>query len=317
MEEFGNSINRRQFLSYGAALSAGVGAFPHILKGGNNKPELQLTILHTNDWHSRIDPFPADDPKYPGMGGAARRAALIRAIRAEGNHVLLLDAGDIFQGTPYFNYYGGEPEFRLMTAMGYDAATLGNHDFDNGIEGLSKMLPHAGFQFVNCNYDFGTTVLRDRIKPGIIVRKGPLRIGITGVGIDLRGLVPDSNFNGIHYNEPIELADKQAEWLKKTGGCDLVVCLSHLGYDYPTWKANDRMLASNSQYIDLIIGGHTHTFLEEPQLVANKIGNSVIINQVGWAGLRLGRIDYFFSSRNNVKNQGFAKIEVFKKSIDI
>jgi 5'-nucleotidase len=204
-----------------------------------------------------------------------------------------------------------------MSLMGYDAATLGNHDFDNGIAGLEKMLPHAKFPFVNCNYDFKKTALRDRIQPYKIIRKGPLRIGITGVGIDLQGLVPDANFKGIHYNDPVDIADKQAAWLKKTASCDLVICLSHLGYEYSTWKVSDRVLAANSQYIDLIIGGHTHTFLEEPQVVANKTGNPVIINQVGWAGLRLGRIDYFFSSRNNVKNQGFARIEVFKKSIAI
>ena len=317
MEGFTQQFNRRDFIRSGAGFLGLAALNPADMALLADPQEIRLTVLHTNDWHSRIDPFPADDPKYPSQGGAARRAALINKIRKEGNHVLLLDAGDVFQGTPYFNYYEGEPEFRLMTLMGYDAATLGNHDFDNGISGLVKMLPHAGFPFVNCNYEFDKTALRDRIKPCQIIRKGPLRIGITGVGIELQGLVPEANFKGIHYNDPIENADKQAAWLKKTASCDLVICLSHLGYEYPTWKVSDRLLAANTQYIDLIIGGHTHTFLEEPQIVANKIGNPVIINQVGWAGLRLGRIDYLFSSRNNVENQGFSRIEVFKKSIDI
>ncbi|MEZ5173024.1 MAG: metallophosphoesterase [Bacteroidia bacterium] len=311
-------INRRKFIRSSAGIVGLAAIQPaSLFSRPPADDEIKLTILHTNDWHSRIDPFPADDPKYPGMGGAARRASLINSIRNEGNHVLLLDAGDVFQGTPYFNYYGGEPEFRLMSAMGYDAATLGNHDFDNGIDGLVKMLPFAEFPFLNCNYDFGKTALRDKIHEYKIIRKGPLKIGVTGVGIDLQGLVPDKNFEGIHYNNPVAVVDKQAERLKKSEGCDMVICLSHLGYEYPGYKMSDRILASNSQYIDLIIGGHTHTFLDTPQVVANKAGKPVIINQVGWAGLRLGRIDYFFSSRNNVKNQAFARIEVFKKSIAI
>ncbi|MEX1187930.1 MAG: metallophosphoesterase [Bacteroidia bacterium] len=316
MEEY-ISQTRRKFLKLGAgALS--LAAIPNgVLKASEAPKDFKLTVLHTNDWHSRIDPFPDDDPKYPGLGGAARRASLIKAIRKENNNVLLLDAGDVFQGTPYFNYYGGEPEFKLMSEMGYDACTLGNHDFDNGIEGLVNMLPHANFPFVNCNYNFEGTALKGKIKKHVVLKKAGIRIGITGVGIDLKGLVPDQNHEGIHYNNPIECAEKQAKELKNTYGCTFVVCLSHLGFEYTEDKVSDRRLAAGTEHIDLIIGGHTHTFLDSPVIVSNKIGKAVTINQVGWAGLRLGRIDYLFSSCNNRTKEGFTQNKVFRKSIAI
>lgn len=316
MDEF-TSWTRRKFLRNGLSLAA-LTAVPGWAKAFEAETGVKtLTILHTNDWHSRIDPFPDNDPKYPGQGGAARRAALIDSIRAEQDNVLLLDAGDIFQGTPYFNFYAGEPEFKLMSAMGYEAVTLGNHDFDNGIDGLVNKMPLASFPFVNCNYDVRGTRLEGNVKPSIILKKNGLRIGILGVGIDLKGLVPDANWKGIRYNNPIVAADNEARYLKKDRHCDMVICLSHLGLQYDTPKASDHILAAGSSHIDLIIGGHTHSFLEKPITVMNKIGNPVTINQVGWAGLRLGRLDYHFSSINNVKNQGFTQIEVFKKSIAI
>ncbi len=316
MEEF-TSQTRRKFLRNGLGLVA-LSALPDWAKALNAENGLKsLTVLHTNDWHSRIDPFPDNDPKYAGQGGAARRAALIDQIRKEQDHVLLLDAGDIFQGTPYFNFYGGEPEFKLMSAMGYDAATLGNHDFDNGIEGLVNKMPFADFPFLNCNYDVRDTALEGKLKRSIVLKKNGLKIGILGVGIDLKGLVPDANWKGIRYNNPIVEADNEATYLKNERACDMVICLSHLGLQYDTPKVSDYMLAAGTKDIDLILGGHTHTFLEKPITIMNKIGNPVTINQVGWAGLRLGRLDYHFSSINNVKNQAFTRIEVFKKSIAV
>ena len=316
MDEF-TSWTRRKFIRGSLSLAA-LTSMPGWLKAFENETgHKTLTILHTNDWHSRIDPFPDNDPKYPGQGGAARRAALISKIRDEQSNVLLLDAGDIFQGTPYFNFYGGEPEFKLMSAMGYEAATLGNHDFDNGIDGLVNKMPFANFPFVNCNYGVNDTALEGKLKKSIILKKNGLKIGILGVGIDLTGLVPDANWKGIQYNNPIIAADNESRYLKLDQHCDMVICLSHLGYQYDTFKPSDLMLASNTKHIDVILGGHTHTFLEKPVTVMNAIGNNVTINQVGWAGLRLGRLDYLFSSINNKKNQAFSQIEFFKKSIAI
>ena len=193
---------------------------------------IKLTILHTNDVHSRIDPFPKNDPKYPGMGGAARRATLIKQIRAKEANVLLLDAGDIFQGTPYFNLYGGELEFKLMSDMGYDAATIGNHDFDNGIDGLAKQLPHAKFPFLNLNYDFSDTPMAGSVLPYKIFQKAGLTIGVMGIGIELAGLVDSKLYGKTIYSNPLQMADDTALMLKKNWKCDLVICLSHLEYKY-------------------------------------------------------------------------------------
>jgi 5'-nucleotidase len=315
MEE-SRKLPRRSFLKAGLPI-LGMAFIPSEVFGQSSRRERRLSILHTNDWHSRIDPFPVNDPKFPGMGGAARRSALINSIRDEAGEVLLLDAGDIVQGTPYFNYYAGVPEIRLMNEMGYECATLGNHDFDNGIEGLKKLLRLAKFPFVNCNYDFGQTGLSEFVHKSVVIKKSGLRIGIVGVGIDLKPLLPAENILGINYNHPIELADNEAKRLRNEDKCDLIICLSHLVYEYSDGKVSDRVLASQTRHIDLIIGGHTHTFLEKPVQVANLEGRMVTINQVGWAGLRLGRINYHFSSINNTKNGSTSQIEVFKKSIAI
>ena len=257
-----------------------------------------LTILHTNDVHSRLDPFPMDGSKYQGMGGVLAREKIISKIRDEEEHVLLLDAGDIFQGTPYFNFYKGEPDMKIMSMLGYECATLGNHDFDNGIEGFANQLVHATFPFVNCNYDFSSTILSNVIKPYKIIRKGKLKIGILGVGINFKGLVPDHLCEGIIYNDPIQNANEIAYHLKIKKRCDYVICLSHLGFEYKDNKVSDKVLASASENIDLIIGGHTHTFLDEPHKTKNAKNQEVFVNQVGWAGINIGRINIYFDNKN-------------------
>jgi 5'-nucleotidase len=297
MEEL--HLNRRRFIKTSATLGA-LGLLAHSpLSALAHENVIRLTVLHTNDWHSRIEAFPKDGGSYQGMGGAATRAALIAKIRKEEENVLLLDAGDIFQGTPYFNFYGGELEYKLMTEMGYDVATLGNHDFDNGIDGIIRQLPNAGFSFVNCNYDFGKTALAGVVQPYRIIHKGGIRIGIFGVGIELKGLVPDKSYEGIVYNDPVANANRVAKELKESKQCDLIICLSHLGYKYGSDKISDVKLAEQSEHIDLIIGGHTHTFLQKPDIIKNVSGKEVMVNQVGWAGINLGRIDYTFQPLKN------------------
>jgi 5'-nucleotidase len=263
----------------------------------------KLTILHTNDWHSRIEPFPAIDKKLGGKGGAAARAAYINKVRDEKGEILLLDAGDIFQGTPYFNFFGGELEYKLMSQMGYDCVTLGNHDFDAGIEGLLKQMPHANFDMVNANYDFSKSALNGKVKPYKIYRKQGLKIGVFGLGIELNGIVPAKLFGNIIYNDPIAVANKIAETLKKHHKCDLVICLSHLVYKYNSTKVCDEILATKTAHIDLIIGGHTHTFLPEPAWYTNVINKKVCVNQVGWAGLQVGSLNYTFEPFVNTANE--------------
>lgn len=299
MEEY-QLQNRRDFLRYlfGASfMLTGLDALPReqLSKKGIRK----LTILYTNDQHSRIEPFPLNDPKYPNQGGFARRAALIKKIRSEEKNILLLDAGDIFQGTPYFNYYSGELEYKLMTQMGYDATTLGNHDFDLGIESIVKQMPHAGFAFVNANYNFKDTLLNGKIKPYKIFYKDGIKIGVFGLGIELAGLVDKKNYSDTKYLDPIEEAKKISTVLKKEEKCDYVICLSHLGYSYPVKKVSDMDLSAQTSHIDLIIGGHTHTFLDEPKQLINADKKPVFVTQVGWAGIWLGRLDVYFSADNN------------------
>lgn len=288
-------MKRRDFIQKTAAGSALVlGGLS--LSSFTEPTAKKITILHTNDVHSHIDPFPVSDPKYPNMGGAARRATLIESIRRENPNVLLLDAGDIFQGTPYFNYYGGELEFKLMSMMKYDLATLGNHDFDNGLQGFLAQLPHASFDFVSANYDFKNTILDGMVKPYKIFIKDGIKIGIFGLGIELKGLVDPANYKETVYNDPLKVAQDMAKTLRHTEKCDLVICLSHLGFMYnnePT-KVNDLMLARNTKDIDLIIGGHTHTFLNKPYIEKNIDGKEVLVNQVGCYGLNLGQIDFYF-----------------------
>ena len=265
-----------------------------------------LTILHTNDVHSYIDPFPADHPRNPNMGGVSKRASIIEKIRLENPNVLLLDAGDIFQGTPYFNYYGGELEFKLMSMMKYDAATIGNHDFDNGLEGIVAQMPHASFEFISSNYDFKNTLMDGYVKPYKIFNKGNIKIGVFGLGIELSGLVDKKNYKETVYNNPVETAQEMVRILKHEKKCDLIICLSHLGYKYNTEpdKICDLKLAALTKDIDLIIGGHTHTFLDKPTIVKNLEQKEVLVNQVGCYGINLGRIDFYFDSNKQIKTQG-------------
>ena len=294
--------SRREFIRTTLLGTAGVAAWNFIpLEALAYKDVVKISILHTNDVHSRIDPFPLNDPKYPGMAGVARRAEIINQIRKEEENVLLFDAGDIFQGTPYFNFYKGELELKLMSQMQYDAATIGNHDFDNGIEGLHKQLPNAAFPFICSNYDFSDTVMKNKTITHKIFEKGGIKIGVFGLGVELYGLVPKQLYKNTIYLNPITKANEMSTLLKNELKCDVVICLSHLGYEYTIKKISDRILAESTENIDIIIGGHTHTFLEKPTVALNRKGKDVLINQVGWAGINLGKVDLFFEI--NTKNK--------------
>lgn len=296
-------MKRRDFLRNSVLGTAGLTALgslaAHAAPAAPTAPAakgpVKLTILHTNDMHSRIEPFPADSPQWAGLGGMARRAALIEQVRGQEANVLLFDSGDVFQGTPYFNFFGGELEFKLMSQMRYDAGTLGNHDFDNGLEGLQRQLPHAGFPFLVANYDFSQTILAGRFAPSKVFEKQGVRIGVFGLGIEMAGLVADVNFGQTKYLDPVETARKMVAQLRGPDRCDLVICLSHLGYDYKSAKIDDRKLAAQVAGIDLILGGHTHTFMPTPEPITSPDGHATLINQVGWAGINLGRLDFEFS----------------------
>lgn len=305
-------MKRRDFIQKTAASSVLLGLGGLSLTSFKTANTKHLTILHTNDVHSYIDPFPPNHPKNPNMGGVARRAALIETIRSENSNLLLLDAGDIFQGTPYFNYYGGELEFKLMSMMKYDLATIGNHDFDNGIEGLYKQLPNANFEFVSANYNFTNTIMNGHVKPYKIFHKEGIKVGVFGLGVGLEGLVDKKNYKETVYTDPFGISQDMARILKHEHICDLVICLSHIGYKYKDEpdKICDVKLAGLTKDIDLIIGGHTHTFLDKPTILKNADDKEVLVNQVGCYGVNLGRIDFYFDDDRTKVSSGKSIIVV-------
>ncbi|MFT5144190.1 MAG: 5'-nucleotidase [Rhodothermales bacterium] len=279
-------MKRRRFLKTLAAGSIGSSLMPIEALAFD---ELRLVILHTNDTHSRIDPFPVDGSRNSGLGGVARRATLIKRIRATQPNVLLLDSGDIFQGTPYFNFFGGEIEYKAMSAMEYDVSTIGNHDFDNGIQGFVDMQPHASWEWVCANYDVSNSGMAPFVKPYTIKKIAGIKVGIFGVGIEFAGLVLASLHEGVTYSDPVLSARRTATELREAG-CDIVICLSHLGHRNRGDRPSDTAVGQEVPEIDIVLGGHSHTFLDAPEVFETSRGFT-LVHQVGFAGIRLGRID--------------------------
>jgi len=293
--------NRRTFIKQSLLTSGALalGAFPNELFASGEL--VKLTVVHTNDMHCHIDPFPNSNAEYPGKGGMVRLASLVAKCRAENPNLLLLDAGDMFQGTPYFNYFKGDLMLKIMSMMGYDAGTIGNHEFDNGLDGISSAFRFAKFPIVSSNYDFSETVLSDQVKTYHILKKAGIKIGIYGLGIELDGLVVKQNYGKARYLNPLEKALKMESFLKNDHKCDLVICLSHLGFSYQQSKISDKTLAPQTKYTDLIVGGHTHTFLEKPFVLKNADGNPIFVNQAGWAALAAGKIEFIFDRSGKVQ----------------
>ncbi|MFZ1632943.1 MAG: metallophosphatase [Chitinophagales bacterium] len=306
--------NRRTFIKKIALGSAMAGLGSLSLESFAAVGADKLVILHSNDVHSRVDPFPDNDKKFPGMGGMANKAAIIKKIRAEEDNVLLLDAGDIFQGTPYFNFYHGELEMKLMSEMQYDAGTMGNHDFDAGVDGFEKQLVHANFPILVANYDFTGTVLENKIQQYKVFQKKNIKVGVFGLGIELKGLVPEKLYDKIIYLDPVAKAKEMVSILRDQEKCEYIICISHLGYQYKDDKISDVMLAQQTEGIDLILGGHTHTFLDAPVIYKNLADKEVLINQVGWAGVWLGRVDIFFEKKRTKKWHSGKPVKVSKKT---
>lgn len=300
-------MNRRHFIKNISTGTAGIvlGAAPFSALA--NDDFVTITILHTNDIHTHIEPFEGTNLRYAGKGGMARISALAKNIRQKNPNSLLFDAGDMFQGTPYFNYYKGELMLKLMTAAGYDAGTIGNHEFDNGLKGILEPLPNAKFPLINSNYDFSDTILAGKFPRWKVFRKSGIKVGVYGLGVELEGLVGKKQFGNTIYNDPLKVAAEMETLLKNEQKCDLVVCLSHLGLRYRENKVSDIVLAGETLYTDLIVGGHTHSFLEEPLTLKNKNGNPVIVNQAWWGGLMLGQIDFVFERSRKKKESVLAQ----------
>lgn len=294
-------MKRRDFIK-NTALAAAALQFPHIWiqKARADTDLFKLTILQTNDTHSRIDPFPLDGGRNQGLGGIARRATLINRIRRQNPNTLLVDAGDVLQGTPYFNMYKGKIEYETMTRCHYDVSTLGNHEFDNGVDSLAEVLLYANFDIVNCNFDFGDSPLAPGIKTYITRQVGPIKVGITGVGIDFADLVAPKNHEGISFKHPYQPLQSIVTYLRRDLGCSLVVVLSHLGLRYKEPRPSDEEMAVRVNGVDWIVGGHTHTFMKEPLEILSKNRHTSRILQVGWAGIYLGKTDFYFDDQKLV-----------------
>jgi 5'-nucleotidase len=258
------------------------------------KGETLITILHTNDTHSQIDPIPDNDKTNGGKGGVARRATLVKRIRKENPNTLLIDAGDVLQGTPYFNFYKGEVEYKSMSMIGYDAGTIGNHEFDNGVEALAKAMQFANFDIVSTNYDVRGSALEKKVKTHVVKEVGGVRVGLFGLGINPKALITDENFAPLKYLDPVSTARDVVKLLREQERCQLVLGMTHLGY-YANPKGNeigDTQLAAQVDGIDFIAGGHTHTFMEKPVLQKTPSGKETIIYQVGKSGIYVGRVDF-------------------------
>ncbi len=246
--------------------------------------KIKLVILHTNDTHSQVEATEKSVLKTSDMGGYARRMGVIAQVRENEKNLLLLDAGDFSQGTPYYNFFNGRVEVDAMNKMKYDAITLGNHEFDNGVDTLATILQTAKFPILSSNYQFQNTALFNLVKPYLIVEKAGLKIGIMAINVEPKGLIIENNYKGIVYKDALETAFKMSNFLKKMKHCDVIICLSHLGAE------KDYQMAHSTRYIDVIIGGHSHSMITNVS-EKNAAGKSIVIAQMGKSGLYLGKIE--------------------------
>lgn len=254
------------------------------------RQKIKLVILHTNDTHSQIEPTEKSVLKTSDMGGYARRMGQIKKIRSKEENVVLVDSGDFSQGTPYFNFFNGRIEIDGMNRMKYDAVTLGNHEFDNGVDTLAAVLKGARFAVVSSNYELTNTPLNSIVKPYYLLERGGLRIGIMALDVNPKSLIFEKNYKGIVYDDPVEKANEISELLKKKEKCDVIICLSHLGSDTLKSVLNDFVIARKTKYIDVIIGGHSHSMIANTH-VKNAAGKTMVIAQVGKSGLYLGQVE--------------------------
>jgi 5'-nucleotidase len=308
---------RRDFIKYStAALLCGTAtpfnetpliplvSAKNALQESARAPETTITILHTNDTHSQLEPFPAGT-RAAGMGGIARRATFIKRVKQQNPNTLMVDAGDMFQGTPYFNFYRGEIEIKGLSAAGYDVVTLGNHDFDEGTENLARVLKFATFDVVSANYDVSASPLQQFVKPYVIKNLSGIRVALFGMGVNFEGLVVADKHRQVIWHDPIDVARKLVPKLRQEEKADLVVAISHMGlkYDKQPLLPSDVNLAKAVPGIDFIAGGHTHTFMKEPEIVRHPDGRETVIFQVGYAGINVGRVDFNFQGRQLVSWQ--------------
>ena len=258
---------------------------------GQAKKQKQLVILHTNDTHSQIFPISSQlpDTMKAGRGGFLRRIAMLKEERQKNPDLLYFDSGDFWQGSAYFTMFKGDVEIGLMNQMGIDASTIGNHEFDFGLDNMAEKFKKANFPILSSNYDFTGTVMEGVTKPWIIIKRNGLKIGVFAVSPKLKGLVSDKNCPGVKYLDPAKVALETATMLKQEKKCDLVICISHLGWNSGRGE-DDQYMIKGSRNIDLVLGGHTHTYMEELQYESNLDGKPVPADQNGKSAIFVGKI---------------------------
>ncbi len=259
--------------------------------------ERRLLVLHTNDTHSCIMPVNPNlaDKSVAGRGGFLRRIAMLERERAVNPDLLLFDSGDFSQGSPYYTLYKGDVEVELMNRMGYDAVVIGNHEFDNGIENMARIFRKARFPIVCSNYDFSGTPVEGLVKRWVVIRRNGVKIGVFGLSPELEGLVDMRNCKGVRYLDPVRTAEEMTRFLKEKKKCDIVICLSHLGWD--SLNMNDQVLLSGTRGIDLLLGGHSHTFMKKLYHVKDLDGKEVPVDQNGKQGIWIGRIELLLKGK--------------------
>lgn len=257
-----------------------------------------LEVLHTNDTHSCIMPLNPNlaDTAVAGRGGFLRRVAMIKEERAKNPDLLLIDSGDFSQGSPFYTMFKGDVEVGLMNLMGYDAVTIGNHEFDFGLENMARIFKMAKFPVVCANYDFTGTCVEGLVKPYVIIKRNGLKIGLFGLSPQLEGLVDLSKCKGVTYLDPIEVGNRVAAELKHDKRCDVVICVSHLGWLRPDEMGDQKLLAS-SKDIDLVLGGHSHSYFKALRYVNNADGKAVPVDQNGKNAMYVGKLTLSFDKK--------------------
>lgn len=252
---------------------------PTLLTAQPDKRE--LLVVHTNDTHSCVEPLNPNlsDTAQADKGGYLRRVSLLRELRKQQPDLLLFDCGDYSQGSSYYSLYHGDVEIGLMNLMGYDAATIGNHEFDNGLENMARIFRMARFPIVCCNYDFTGTPCEGLVKPYTVIRRDDVKIGVFGLSPKLEGLVAAKNCKGVTFIDPIKAAQSVVNHLRNEEKCDLVICLSHLGWNI--FGVSDEELIPATTGIDVVLGGHSHTYFERPEVLTNRDGQNVVDYQMG------------------------------------
>ncbi len=257
-----------------------------------------LEVLHTNDTHSCIMPLNPNlaDTAVAGRGGFLRRVAMIKEERAKNPDLLLIDSGDFSQGSPFYTMFKGDVEVGLMNLMGYDAVTIGNHEFDFGLENMARIFKMAKFPVVCANYDFTGTCVEGLVKPYVIIKRNGLKIGLFGLSPQLEGLVDLSKCKGVTYLDPVEVGNRVAAKLKHDKKCDVVICVSHLGWLRPDEMGDQKLLAS-SKDIDLVLGGHSHSYFKDLRYVNNADGKAVPVDQNGKNAMYVGKLTLSFDKK--------------------